>query len=498
MNAFSVKREPSAGGECARPSILEQKEVLAAGFVRLFRHTPRGLSKGLCEAVEIWITQTLVDHLQPSHFEPPKTLRSWKSDVRTALAYGLSAVLQCALCLVERLRIKALKPEDFQNGEELLAGICRNDNGMRRILRYSSQGSHPFIYLKAGGQVRECRGWMPPEQRSRCRLRVVATLGGIPEMLRITIEGWRAVKLILESCPPGFSDPQMPFKVALLARHLVRGGLWAGSVASCMGNRKPVVVFGTLRPDSALLDHALRFYGIKTVHWLHGTVEHRFKFQGFSDLCVALNPPDLRVCEENASYGTCAILPEAGSPPVFAGPSGPDLLVVTNLIHPAQQAEREAARESLKKLLELCRCMGKGEVLWRPHPREREAPEFEEFLRLSESLGIRLSSSGRLSESFKNNPLPVSSYSGAIGDIIASGRVPLVWGGTCYQRIGLWNAIPKELEFQSVEEFQSALRHQIACAETVFPRLWEQFHCGGIEIPMPGYFARTLGNPSLK
>ncbi|MEO5713790.1 MAG: hypothetical protein ABIT37_09915 [Luteolibacter sp.] len=258
----------------------------------------------------------------------------------------------------------------------------------------------------------------------------------------------------------------------------VRSGAWLmrGLLHDCFLRREAmddpgntVAIFGLIaHADSRLADLALRARGGRTIHWLHGTVEDSLHYRANSSICLCKNEVDSELRQRHGSYNHYAVHPDklpagcvsdnSSSSETFES-SG---LVITNLIHPDSRFSDFGASWALAELLRMTsRCfkdMGLRTMTWRPHPRESAVPEFSTFNRLALDLGFSVDNTTPLDQQVRSNRHVVTSFSGSIGDVAASGGVPAIFAGLPYEPEGHWGQLSDRLKFRTADELTKVLR----------------------------------------
>jgi len=254
-------------------------------------------------------------------------------------------------------------------------------------------------------------------------------------------------------------------------------------------------VFGFLRCDTAFLEAALQKRGRLTVHWLHGTLSRYYTFYAHADICVALNEADAQTVASYGCYRKVVTIPsERDWPGLAERNDGGALVLFTNLLHPAQQLEPAELRESLEALFEAAQAVWSGPIRWRPHPRERDAADFSEWVKRAAARSIFLEDSATLADAVRGAGLAVCTLSGVIQDVVREGRVPALWTRTGYERIGIWAAQPAEISCASIEELREVVGKLAdrQWADAMGERLWNIWNVGAPEIP-PMSFFENLG-----
>ncbi len=228
-----------------------------------------------------------------------------------------------------------------------------------------------------------------------------------------------------------------------------------------------VAVFGLIaHSDSRLADLALRNRGARTVHWLHGIVEDSLHYRANSSACLCKNETDAELRQRHGSYDRCAAHP-ANPPecftqdPVSRRSLDSRGLVITNLIHPDSRFSEYGASWALAELLRMTsncfKKMGLQSMTWRPHPRESAVLEFSNFNRLALGLGFSVDNSTPLNQQVGSHRHVVTTFSGSIGDVAASGGVPAIFAGLPYETEGHWGKLSDRLKFRTAAELGRVL-----------------------------------------
>lgn len=282
---------------------------------------------------------------------------------------------------------------------------------------------------------------------------------------------------------------------ARLSLSLTRGALLSEWVSAAEIEARSIFIFSALRVDSAMMDYALRQRGATTVHWLHGYLDDRYKFYGFSDLCVTKSKCDAAVRQAYGSYKWVVTAPESGRrvPNIVVPRWEGSLLLVTNLLHPAHRLPRKFLEESLLTLFTAIRGVVKGDILWRPHPREVSARRFGYMRSKTEVLGIKVAPpANTISVDLEACSCVISTFSGAVAEILKSGLLPLIWSHAKYDDMPLWSKIPKEICFKSSVELAYSIewsRNEVN-RRKAYEILWDLFDCSLSETPEFGWFGK--------
>jgi|GEM_PF-2933163 hypothetical protein len=325
------------------------------------------------------------------------------------------------------------------------------------------------------GRVVECRPWCWHDIPAATRRYATAA----PHVRSLLVRAWPFhrprtwVRCMVRSC-----------------RNLARG-CWVAETSAALDLPRTVrCVFSLLKLDAAILEQALRSRGISTIHWLHGTVEMRHHFAGFADWCVAMTPADADVRRTFGFYRNVTVPDTTNRLEYEEGSTTGGILLLTNLLHTSHRLPETLRLESLKRLLKVMRKTGEA-VTWRPHPVERASPRFAEFATMAGAAGIVISSGGPLSHEIQTHRWNVCTFSGVIGDVLAQGRLPFVWAEVPYERIGLWAAIPPEVEFRDILQWERIRDLSVREKKDIFSRM---IHPWGIGIPraLPSGFFRGL------
>jgi hypothetical protein len=135
--------------------------------------------------------------------------------------------------------------------------------------------------------------------------------------------------------------------------------------------------------------------------------------------------------------------------PAMSGKQG-GILILTNLIHPANYRYHGIAGDRELELLEIVAESNTMDCLvtWRPHPCERD--NRKEFARLAEradELNFRLDHSSGLQEQLQEASIVIAVFSSVLSDVVMSGKVPYVYSGVPYEGTPGWRGISSELKF---------------------------------------------------
>ncbi len=454
-------------------------------LLKEIRSSQASISPRLREFAEVWASNS-IGGLSPEAFLQPPS----KNPPRLGLAFLRGAGAQFLLSLAERIFYGSPGQASFADGDEIFVGIIRRDNGMKRICGYVELVNRAnFVFLKMGGPLRPEKSWLKPSVSKQAKIIVPFRIRDCALIASDLVAGWKLLLRLAKVLDEIVAPAALREKAEIFARYLVRGAAaahWADS-----GRGAPAVVFPILRPDLAMFDRALRDRRIFTVHWLHGTVEHAYKFHGFSSLALALNPVDAGVCRTFGRYGRTAILPEARERPARRVPDRGSSVLLTNLLHPGHKLPLKVLEEALLNLLTICRQQGDTKLFWRPHPREKQAAGFASLKTRAKELGIETDESPTLAECLASHSFAICTASGVIGDALASGLLPAVWKGIWYEETGLWKDFPQGVLFDTADDLRQVRGFiEGPGSDGLYQELWERFHCGGQTMAAPGFFSQ--------
>ncbi len=281
-----------------------------------------------------------------------------------------------------------------------------------------------------------------------------------------------------------------PRQLSVLFGHVARGAVyWHWACSTDRSNECYVCTH--LQMDAAYLDAGLRERGAKTVHWLHGTVEYRHKFLGDSSVCVTPTLADADLLRKHSTYSQVVTLP--GDPlktSVYRPGEQGHILLLTNFLHTHHQAPLAFRHASLLRLLQVVSCLPNSTVVWRPHPSERRSPLLQEIMNTLDPDKYQLELEGTLDDSLVRCGTAVSTFSGAIGDIVRKGRIPLVWKELRYESHGLWSRVPVDVLFEDEASFRRGVSFVMTPGlDQLHAKMWEDFHCSAANPPPENFFS---------
>ena len=217
--------------------------------------------------------------------------------------------------------------------------------------------------------------------------------------------------------------------------------------------------------DVTEFDLALQHTGHTTVHYLHGLVGDPVGYWGVSSECVCktrvdvewLSLLDIGHYNRITCGGDCA--PFSAGVPMGTG-GRESILILTNLVHPANYRYRGIAGDRELQLLEIVAESNTTarQVTWRPHPCEQENhKEFGRLAKRAGELGFRVDSGSPLSEQLQEASFVISVFSSVLTDVVMSGKVPYVYSGVPYEDTPGWRGISTDLRFSNSRELSTLL-----------------------------------------
>ena len=305
----------------------------------------------------------------------------------------------------------------------------------------------------------------------------------------VVIRAWPLYSRLLQRIAEKFKYQPVFFPLLVhSAMCLVRGQLhksWVENSLHCTLPR-PVVLGWSGWSDVTEFDLALQHRGVETVHFLHGLVGDPIGYWGVSSKCICKTQADvaLLLATRTGYYGEIAAAPckqPAGDLVVAVNSRSDDtVLVITNLIHPANYRYKGIAEGRELNLLEIVAssCAPDCALIWRPHPGERNnVSAFARVAAVAERLGFKQDCESALPEQLQHAGIVVSMFSSVLSDIIMSGKVPYVYAGIPYEETPGWNGINDELKFSSRDELSAMLEAGMyqSLADKYFPGLYDLF-----------------------
>lgn len=340
-------------------------------------------------------------------------------------------------------RVSHLMPE-LTAENDLAVGVCLLGAGLKRPA--------PFI----AGAANTCV--VRPWRRNK-----------ILSAVLIAIRAWPAYSHLLQRIAAKFKYQPVLFPLLVhSAMCLVRGQLHKFWVTNSLypGLLKPVALGWSGWSDVTEFDLALQHRGVATVHYLHGIIGDPIGYWGVSSKCICKTQADVELLTATrvGYYGEIVAAPcdpparniaEAANPGAIK-----TILVVTNLLHPANYRYRGIAESRESGLLEIvaASCMPGWKLVWRPHPYERSnVNAYARVSAVADRLGFEQDCEIALFEQLEQSGIVITMFSSVLSDIIMSGKVPYVFAGLPCEETPGWNGIGNELKFSSSDELRQML-----------------------------------------
>jgi len=318
--------------------------------------------------------------------------------------------------------------------------------------------------------------------RPWCRKRILSAIW-------TTIRAWPVYSRLLQRIATQFKYKPALFPLLThSAMCLVRGQLHKLWVTNSLdsGTLKPVALGWSGWSDVTEFDLALQHRGVETVHHLHGIIGDPIGYWGVSSKCICKTQADIELLTATKAgyYGKIVATP--CKPPArniteAVNPAAKNtILVVTNLLHPANYRYRGIAESRELKLLEIAAtsCNSDRELVWRPHPYERNnVNAFPRVAAVADRLGFKQDCETALSEQLDHAGIVLTMFSSVLSDIVMSGKVPYVFAGLPYEETPGWIGIDNELKFSNSDELKKMLeagKYQ-SLAKEHFSRLYNLF-----------------------
>lgn len=249
---------------------------------------------------------------------------------------------------------------------------------------------------------------------------------------------------------------------------LVRGQLhkhWVSKQFSSVPPRH-VTIGWSGWSDVTEFDLALQRAGINTVHHLHGIIGDPIGYWGVSSKCICKTKADVELLKSLAVgyYSEIAAMDCKSISKMDNLPAGiseiSSILILTNLAHPANYRYKGIAENRELQLLEVVAESNKmgWQMLWRPHPCERDNRQiFERLAARAGALGIKMDSSADIHDQLDKAGIVISVFSSVLSDVVMSGKVPLLYSGVPYESLPGWQSISADLKFSSSSELGGLL-----------------------------------------
>lgn len=321
--------------------------------------------------------------------------------------------------------------------------VCLLGSGMRGIAR--GDGS-------AGGTM-----FLRPWRRSK----VLASILRVARMWPLYIHYVQRMMEKFDYLPPVF--PLLIHSAMCLARGKLHREWVHANLPAVVPMR--IVLGWSGWADVTEFDLALQHAGHTTVHYLHGLVGDPIGYWGVSSECACktrvdvecLNSLDIGYYDWITCVGDCA--PFSADVPMGTG-GRESILILTNLVHPANYRYRGIAGDRELQLLEIVAESNTTarQVTWRPHPCERDNhKEFGRLAKRAGELGFRVDSGSPLSEQLQEASFVISVFSSVLTDVVTSGKVPYVYSGVPYEDTPGWRGISTDLRFSNSRELSTLL-----------------------------------------
>jgi hypothetical protein len=245
---------------------------------------------------------------------------------------------------------------------------------------------------------------------------------------------------------------------------MIRGRLhkyWVDSGA-CPSGAAEARIDWTGWSDVTQFDLALQATGTNTSHYVHGLIGDAFGYWGASSRCVCKTKADAELMAELGIGRYRQISYRADSAPIAFGQLPPEgaILLVTNLLHPANVRYRRIAESAQRAMFEILAeaNTGRFRVVWRPHPAERGNKQlFPKFERLARALGFEIVGDEPLIRQIESSAYIVTSFSSVITDVVGAGRLPYLFAAVPWEDTPAWRCIPARLKFSD----SSQLKHML-------------------------------------
>ena len=340
-------------------------------------------------------------------------------------------------------RVSHLMPElTADNG--LASGICLLGAGLKRPQPVSTGAANKCVI----------RPW--------CRKKILSAV-------LIAIRAWPVYSRLLQRIAAQFKYQPAYFPLMVhSAMCLIRGQLHKFWVNNSMhpGVLRPVALGWSGWSDVTEFDLALQQRGIVTVHYLHGIIGDPVGYWGVSSKCVCKTQADVELLTATrAGYYGEIVAASCNSPARYVTEAvdlgeNKTILVVTNLLHPANYRYRGIAEDRESRLLEIvaASCKSDWELVWRPHPYERNnVNAFPRVAAVAHRLGFKQDCKTALPQQLGHAGLVLTMFSSVLSDIIMSGKVPYFFAGLPYEGSPGWNGIDDALKFSSSDELSEML-----------------------------------------
>lgn len=443
--------------------------------LRLFQELDQKFSSedalGLNEAARIGIVQCVLHRLPADAFiaESGTDFTPPRQGFMTLPESLLACLAGWGFCLLVTLKRRG-QPKPMTGSAEVSVSLPRRHNGNKHLLHYLEQvpsdQQRLFVNIDTGF-FRGPEADLPESIRSKVHLVSPYSLGSLLAATRNSPAIWRQIHRLgieMKTCLR-LSRKDRLHRLFHLSRNLCRGLMLRHFFAtSGIIAEAETVIFGNLNTDCISADHYLRNRGIKTIHWLHGTVEDELKYFGFSSVCLTENKPDAAVRQGYGAYGQVVRAPGATRSPEPArltAAEGP-IFLFTNLLHHGHQLPLAMREASMKKLFATLAdsAGGRRQIVWFPHPAEELVGSFADFVESARRQGMSVERAGSWQDRLREEPgLAVTTFSGMVCETAKLGRAPVVWDDVRYPNVGLWKAIPADLCFRDEESLQDAFAH---------------------------------------
>jgi hypothetical protein len=252
------------------------------------------------------------------------------------------------------------------------------------------------------------------------------------------------------------------------------------------------IIYGqTGLADTSLLEHAQQQVGAKTVHWVHG-LSGGWNFAGYSDLGLFKCGYDTDLHAGLPDYGRTDFIP---MPKVgYRGGRGSRWLLMTNYAHPsnpyfghgAYDLEIAAVRMAAEAAEQAG--IGKGNLVWRPHPVFWSLPDIarERICAAVGEIGVALPAAGGEAPSFSDYQAVMCTPSTAAIDALATGHLPIIVAPHEIAVETVYDAFP--LRAADAGELYNAVSRiaDSSAAAGLYDKLWESVR--------PGAPAITIGD----